>query len=67
MNVMALSPVRKDEPLSFPEGVLRLGGTFVLDGEDVVYAFADELPGKHPEVADVMAAVEKELITAAPA
>ena len=36
-NVAALAPIRKDKPMTgVPEGVLRLGGTFVLDGDDVV-------------------------------
>ena len=56
-NVAALAPIRKDEPLrGVPEGVLRLGGTFVLNGEDVLYAHSEELPGTSPEVSDVMAA-----------
>ena len=55
-NVAALAPIRKDEPLRGPpEGVLRLGGTFVLDGGDVVYAHSEELPGTSPEVKDVLA------------
>lgn len=56
-NVAKLSPVPKD--LKFgdvPQGVLRLGGTFVVDGDEVLYAWADELPGKHPEVKDVLRA-----------
>jgi hypothetical protein len=45
-NVAGLSPIRKDEPVrGVPEGVLRLGGTFVVDGQDVVYAYSEELPG----------------------
>jgi hypothetical protein len=54
-NVATLAPSRKDEPLRGPpEGVLRLGGTFVLDGADVVYAHSEELPGTSPEVKDVL-------------
>ncbi len=40
-----------------PEGVLRLGGTFVLNGNDVLYAQAEELPGMSPEIKDVLALV----------
>ena len=48
-NVAALAPIRKDKPMTgVPEGVLRLGGTFVLDGDDVNYAHAEELPGTSP-------------------
>ena len=54
-NVAALAPIRKDVPMTgVPEGVLRLGGTFVLDGDDVAYAHSEELPGMSPEVDDVM-------------
>lgn len=54
-NVATLAPIRKDVPMTgVPEGVLRLGGTFVLDGDDVAYAHAEELPGTSPEVSDVM-------------
>ena len=54
-NVAALAPIRKDVPMTgVPEGVLRLGGTFVLDGDDVAYAHSEELPGMSPEVNDVM-------------
>lgn len=58
-NVAALAPIRKDEPLrGVPEGVLRLGGTFVLDGEDVLYAHSEELPGMSPEISTVLAAAQ---------
>jgi hypothetical protein len=56
-NVIALAPIRKDEKLTGPpEGVLRLGGTFAVDGENITYAHAEELPGTSPEVRDVMRA-----------
>jgi len=56
-NVAKLAPIRKDQPMTgVPEGVLRLGGTFVLDARDIVYAHAEELPGMSPEVRDVKAA-----------
>jgi len=57
-NVAALAPVRKGEPVTgVPDGVLRLGGTFVLNGNDVLYAQAEELPGMSPEIKDVLALV----------
>jgi len=59
-NVVALAPIRKDEPITgVPEGVLRLGGTFVLDleGGDVLYAHSEELPGMSPPVSSVLAVV----------
>jgi len=56
-NVAGLSPIRKDEPLrGVPEGVLRLGGTFVLDRRDVLYAHSEELPGMSPPLPTVLAA-----------
>lgn len=48
-NVMKLSPVPKDMKFGeVPEGVLRLGGTFVVNGDDVVYQWSDRVPGDHP-------------------
>jgi hypothetical protein len=56
-NVIALSPIDPNEKLTGPpEGVLRLGGTFVLSGKDIAYAWADALPGAHPEPEDVLKA-----------
>lgn len=39
------------------EGVRRLGGTFVLEGNDVLYAWADSVPGDEPDPLVVLAAV----------
>lgn len=39
-----------------PEGVLRLGGTFVVDGERIPFAWTDSIPGDHPAISDVLAA-----------
>lgn len=36
-----------------PEGVLRLGGTFVVKGDEIVYRWSDRLPGDHPDIAKV--------------
>lgn len=57
-NVAKLSPI-PPEGVSFgqvPEGVLRLGATFVVRGDEVVYQWSDRLPGDHPDVAVVAAA-----------
>lgn len=65
-NVAALSPVPSD--LKFgqvPEGVLRLGGTFVIDGDEVLYAHADSFPGDHPAIADVLRAARINILDAA--
>lgn len=37
-----------------PEGVLRLGGTFVIRGNDVVYQWSDRIPGDHPDIEEVL-------------
>lgn len=37
-----------------PEGVLRLGGTFVIKGNAIVYQWNDRLPGDHPNIDDVV-------------
>mmetsp|Transcript_28677 Transcript_28677/g.62811 ORF Transcript_28677/g.62811 Transcript_28677/m.62811 type:complete len:88 (+) Transcript_28677:713-976(+) len=57
-NVMTLSPVPLNAMPSVQtfDGVRRLGGTFVLDGDSVVYAYADPIPGEHPDVAAVLKA-----------
>jgi len=54
-NVMKISPVPKDMKFGeIPEGVLRLGGTFVVNGNDVIYQWSDRVPGDHPTVDDVL-------------
>jgi len=55
MNVMALSPIPK-EVKGVPEGVLKLGGVFVLDGPTITYAFAEPVPGQHAPMEDVLGA-----------
>jgi len=42
-----------------PEGVLRLGGTFVVKGDTIVYRWSDRLPGDHPDIANVKMIAEK--------
>lgn len=56
-NVMKLSPIR-DPAEGVPEGVLLLGGTFVVKGTEVVYARADRLPGDYPKPETVFAELE---------
>jgi len=33
---------------------LRTGGTFVVQGDDVVYQWTDTIPGNHPVIEDVV-------------
>lgn len=59
-NVAKLSPIPKDMKFGdIPQGVLRLGGTFVISGNDVLYAWSDTVPGDHPDVGDVIAVAKK--------
>lgn len=39
-----------------PEGVTKLGGTFILDKDEVVYGWADAIPGDYPPMADLLKA-----------
>lgn len=52
-NVMDLSPIPEGSK-EFPEGVKRLGGTFVIDGDEVVYQWNDRIPGDTPDLDAVM-------------
>mmetsp|Transcript_17852 Transcript_17852/g.53104 ORF Transcript_17852/g.53104 Transcript_17852/m.53104 type:complete len:136 (+) Transcript_17852:628-1035(+) len=62
-NVASLSPVPKDLKFGeIPEGVLRLGGTFVVDDDAVRFAHADKFPGDHPAIADVLRAASIGLV-----
>lgn len=49
-----VSPIPKDMKFGeVPEGVLRLGGTFVVCGNEIAYRWSDRLPGDHPDIEDV--------------
>ena len=53
-SVGKVSPIPKDMKFGeVPEGVLRLGGTFVVKGNDIVYRWSDRLPGDHPDIAEI--------------
>jgi len=55
-NVGKLSPIPDDMKFGqVPEGVLRLGGTFVVNDDDVVYQWSDRIPGDHPDIEEVLA------------
>jgi len=54
-NAGKLAPIPKDMKFGeFPEGVLRLGGTFVVDGDEVLYQWNDRVPGDHPDIEEVL-------------
>mmetsp|Transcript_26929 Transcript_26929/g.48677 ORF Transcript_26929/g.48677 Transcript_26929/m.48677 type:complete len:134 (-) Transcript_26929:202-603(-) len=49
-KVVALSPKpAKGSEGGVPEGVTLLGGTLVVQDEQVTYAWADRIPGDHPK------------------
>lgn len=59
-NVSKLSPVPKDMKFGeIPEGVLRLGGTFVVNGNDILYRWSDRVPGDHPDIENVLKIAEE--------
>lgn len=50
-NVGKVSPIPKDMKFGeVPEGVLWTGGTFVVQGNEVIYQWTDTVPGNHPDV-----------------
>jgi hypothetical protein len=56
-SVGSLSPIPKDGIAlggGIPEGVLRLGGTFVVKGDDIIYQWNDRLPGDHPNIDEIL-------------
>jgi len=61
-NTMKLSPVDKITWGEIPEGVLRLGGTFVVRGDDVKYQWSDRIPGDHPDIEEVLEIAEREVV-----
>lgn len=64
-NVAAISPVNPNASrLEIPEGVLRLGATFVVSDDEVVFQWTDRRPGDHPNIDEVLA-VAKEVLTGA--
>mmetsp|Transcript_9272 Transcript_9272/g.14866 ORF Transcript_9272/g.14866 Transcript_9272/m.14866 type:complete len:146 (+) Transcript_9272:79-516(+) len=54
-SITKVSPIPKDQSFGsgVPEGVLRLGGTFVVSGDEIVYRWSDRLPGDHPDIEEV--------------
>mmetsp|Transcript_7779 Transcript_7779/g.14669 ORF Transcript_7779/g.14669 Transcript_7779/m.14669 type:complete len:112 (-) Transcript_7779:253-588(-) len=54
-NVGKISPIPKDMKFGqVPEGVLRLGGTFVVDGDNILYQWNDRVPGDHPDISTIL-------------
>jgi len=58
-TVGKVSPVPKGMKFGeIPEGVLRLGGTFVINGDNIVYRWSDRVPGDHPDIGEVLEIAE---------
>lgn len=58
-SVNKLAPIPKDLKFGqIPQGVLRLGGTFAIDGKSIKYVYEDGVPGDHPNPEDVLASFE---------
>ncbi len=54
-DTVDLAPIEKGVKVSgVPEGVLQLGGTFVVKGDDVVYQWSDTVPGDTPDFTEVL-------------
>ncbi len=59
-TVTKLAPIPKgSKATTFPEGVLRLGGTLALNGNRIVYSYEDGVPGDHPNPIDVIRSLSK--------
>jgi hypothetical protein len=55
-TVGKVSPIPKDMKFGeVPEGVLRLGGTIGIVGNDVKYMYEDGVPGDYPDPKTVLA------------
>lgn len=54
-----VSPVPDDMKFGeIPEGVMRLGATFVVDRNEIIYQYTDRVPGDHPVPAEVLGEVK---------
>jgi hypothetical protein len=50
-----LAPIPENTKLEgIPQGVLMLGGTFVVDGDKVLYWYENPLPGVEPNLTEVL-------------
>lgn len=56
-NVVDLSSKKGDREKTL-EAVQRLGGTFVVNGDDIIYRWDDRLPGDTPDLDEVMDVVK---------
>lgn len=56
-NVGSISPV--DSKSKSYESVLKNGGTFVIQGDEVIFQWFDKVPGDYPNPEDVLAIVKQ--------
>lgn len=67
-TVGQLAPIEKNKlswstatSFQLPEGGIKNGGTFVIQGDDVIYQWFDTIPGNYPNPSDVVAFCKKHL------
>lgn len=54
-NFKNLAPIPDGESLrDIPDTVLMLGGTFVMNGDDLIYKWKDSYPGETPNIEEVL-------------
>lgn len=60
-NVAKVSPSPSETVSSQQvlEAVSRLGGTFVIDGDEVIYQWNDRIPGDEPDLSEVLQAIRE--------
>ena len=56
-NVASISPIEPGKQ-GIPEGVLRLGGTFIINKDEILYLWKDVVPGNTPDLGEVMKLIE---------
>ena len=56
-NVASISPIEPGKQ-GIPEGVLRLGGTFIINKDEILYLWKDVVPGNTPDLDEVMKLIE---------
>jgi len=55
-NVAKVAPQAEAGAKGVPEGVRVLGGTYVIDGGNVLFSHQDVVPGATPDLDEVFAA-----------
>ena len=50
---MKLAPIAPSNGFSIPEGVLRLGATYGVNKDSLIYKYEDGVPGDYPNPQEV--------------